>query len=92
MTDAELSARLQRAIARAAMAECKAAGLVCISFNVFADALMTTLTLAAAELELFDNPAQVEAFAAGIGVRVRRYVPEGRQRKIAGKPAVASIN
>lgn len=90
-SDPELSRRLQRAIVRAALAECKAAGLVVIPFPEFADALLTALTLSAAEIALFDDPAQVEAFAQGIGVRIRRYIPAGRRRKATGKPATAPL-
>src|SRR5262249_18340363 len=57
--DVELSRRLQRVLARAAMAECKAAGLVVIPFPVFADAILTALTSAAGTLELFDDARQV---------------------------------
>jgi hypothetical protein len=46
---------------------------------------VTVLTMSAAEVELFDDPAQLEAFAQGISFRVRKYVPAGRRRKAAAK-------
>jgi hypothetical protein len=79
--DADLVARLRKAIANAIAETCRTdAPFIMIKFPEALDALVTVLTAMAGELVTFDDVEQVQALADAIGRRIITNVTAARQR------------
>jgi hypothetical protein len=82
--DPKLAERIKRSIATAIVETSKhSSGMVCIHFPEAADALVGTLIAMCGELDLFDDPQQIDELAEAVAGRIRSGVRSLRKIKLA---------
>jgi nucleotide-binding universal stress UspA family protein len=91
--DPELAKRLQRAIADAIIECCRrhpVSSVISVPFPECADGLLSVLVAMAAEIEMFDDDAQVDALAQAAATRIGNGVRTLRTARRRGEPTMTT--